>query len=279
MSLKDTKFNNNPSLNNCIAGVIAGMRNSGKTRLLLRLLLQEWEDEVTGETKRWLEYNRLYIFSPSIYQADYQLLIKGLKARLPTDAVLTLILNRNDLDEELTPDDAVKAMVEYYEQKEPDDSWKSNIEVFPYKDSNAIPSPQEVDRNYKNLFIFDDCYAEKKQSPISEYYIRGRHSNIQCFYIAQNYIKLERQTVRANANLLILFKQPMRDRQSIYSDLVSIDEDVLKPTCDFQTFKKFSNKVWDKQYEFMLIDKSEQFEPDNRYRKGFDTSYSKVMNN
>ena len=57
----------------------------------------------------------------------------------------------------------------------------------------------------------------------------------------------------------------MKDRHTIFSDLVSIDEDVLTPKCDFTNFKIICNKVWNKKYEFMIIDKSDQFEHNERY--------------
>ena len=48
--------------------------------------------------------------------------------------------------------------------------------------------------------IFDDLLLER-QNKCECYYIRGRHSNVDCFYLSQNYFKLPRQTIRENASL------------------------------------------------------------------------------
>ena len=34
---------------------------------------------------------------------------------------------------------------------------------------------------------------------------RGRHSNVECFYLAQNYFKHPRETIRENTNFICLF--------------------------------------------------------------------------
>ena len=71
-----------------------------------------------------------------------------------------------------------------------------------YNDCNLIPDPATLNEEYKNLMIFDDCMLEK-QNKTQSYYTRGRHSNCDCFYISQNYFKLDRQTVRENSNFII----------------------------------------------------------------------------
>ena len=62
-----------------------------------------------------------------------------------------------------------------------------NIQCF--SESECVPDPNEIDPNLKTLIIFDDIMLEK-QNKIEDYYTRGRHNNIDCFYISQNYIKL-----------------------------------------------------------------------------------------
>ena len=69
--------------------------------------------------------------------------------------------------------------------------------------------------------VFDDLLLEK-QNKCESYYVRGRHSNVDCFYLAQNYFKLPRQTIRENANLICLFPQDLKNINHIYSDHVGI---------------------------------------------------------
>ena len=48
--------------------------------------------------------------------------------------------------------------------------------------------------------FFDDLLLEKKKNKCECYYICGRHSNVDCFYLSQSYFTLPRQTIRENAN-------------------------------------------------------------------------------
>src|SRR6218665_1672565 len=64
---------------------------------------------------------------------------------------------------------------------------KSDINCQFYATSEHVPDPRDLSRDKKNLMIFDDLQLEK-QNKCESYYIRGRHSNVDCFYLAQNYL-------------------------------------------------------------------------------------------
>ena len=263
--------NNTEYLPESIRGLLIGNSNCGKTNLLFKLLLEDW-----------IDYDHLYIFSKSLYQKSYELLIYGMKQKLHPYQIELLFNESKNCPQEIqnNPKKLVDNFVKEMEATYPDGSWKSGIEVYALSDPNLIPNPEHINPKHKNLFIFDDCYLEdrKCQTRIQNFYSRGRHSNLQCFYISQDYHHLDRQTIRVNANFLILFKLPKKDLTHIYDDIVSFDEDSLKPNCDYQTFLEFAKRVWDKKYEFMVIDKlNENY--DQRYRKGFSTLYSQVMEN
>ena len=74
---------------------------------------------------------------------------------------------------------------------------------------NMFPDPRELSSEKKNLMIFDDLLLEK-QNTCESYYVRGRNSNVDCFYLAQHYFKLPRQTIRENANFICLFPKTWR---------------------------------------------------------------------
>ena len=86
--------------------------------------------------------------------------------------------------------------------------------------------------------IFDDLLLEK-QNKCECYHIRGRHSNVDCFYLSQNYFKLPRQTIRENANFICLFPQDLKNINHIYNDHVG--DDMTK-----EEFRKFCKKCWGK---------------------------------
>ena len=86
----------------------------------------------------------------------------------------------------------------------------------------------------------------EKQSTCESYYVSGRHSNVDCFYLAQNYCKLLRQTIRENANFICLFPQDLKNLNHILEDRVGSD----------MTRKEFTQlcKIdWEKQHGFVFM--------------------------
>ena len=90
--------------------------------------------------------------------------------------------------------------------------------------------------------VFDDLLLEK-QNACESYYVRGRHSNVDCFYLAQNYFKLPRQTIRENANFICLFPQDLKNLNHIFGDHVG--SDMTK-----EEFRQLCKKTWEKQHGF-----------------------------
>jgi hypothetical protein len=86
----------------------------------------------------------------------------------------------------------------------------ADIQCKFYESSTDVPDPKDLDKTKKNLTIFDDLQLERL-STCKKYYIRGRHSNVDCFYLAQNYFRLPRQTIRENANFICLFPQDLKN--------------------------------------------------------------------
>ena len=70
--------------------------------------------------------------------------------------------------------------------------------------------------------VFDDLLLEK-QNTCESYYVRGRHSNVDCFYLAQNYFNLPRQITRENANFICQFPQDLKNLNHIFDDHVGSD--------------------------------------------------------
>jgi hypothetical protein len=141
---------------------------------------------------------------------------------------------------------------------------KSSIDCKFYKTSEDVPDPRELSSDKKNLMIFDDLQLEK-QNKCETYYIRGRHSNVDCFYLAQNYFKLPRQTIRENANFICLFPQDLKNLNHIYNDHVSTD-------MSKEEFRKLCKTVWERTHGFLVIDLTSK-KNDGKYRFGFDVFY------
>ena len=113
--------------------------------------------------------------------------------------------------------------------------------------------------------ILDD-FLLKRQNKCDAYYTRGRHSIVDCFYLAQNYFKLSpRQTIRENTNFICLFQQDLKDINHIYNDHVSSD-------MDKEEFRTFCKTAWGKPYGFAVIDLSSK-KDGGMYRVGLNTFY------
>ena len=60
---------------------------------------------------------------------------------------------------------------------------KSDVECNFYQSTEDFPDPRELSSEKKNLMVFDDPLLEK-QITYESYYVSGRHSNVDCFYLA-----------------------------------------------------------------------------------------------
>ena len=96
-----------------------------------------------------------------------------------------------------------------------------------YDDCNAIPDPSDLDPSQKNLLLLDACFLGK-QNKAEAYYTRGRHNNCDTIYIAQNYFRLPRHTLRENSNFIILFPQDTKNLTHIHADHSAGDISLLE---------------------------------------------------
>ena len=114
------------------------------------------------------------------------------------------------------------------------------------KDIKDLPSPDKLPKDLKKLMIFDDVRA--KEPIINEYFCRGRHNNCNMIYLNQNLFSLDRQSVRENCNLFILFEQRGKALISIYQDFFNNVE------LSYNDFANICNKVWKEPYNYIVID-------------------------
>ena len=258
MEVKDFSWNesvgkrfNHLLLPNSIRGLIIGKSGCGKTTLLLNLLIRPG----------WLDYNKLSVFGKSLFQPEYRILKKVFETNLPKEHIMRLFEFRNEVMKLNKLNVSPSYIIEEWSKDIKD---KSDIECNFYESVEDVPDPRDLNPENKNLMIFDDLLLEK-QNKCESYYIRGRHSNVDCFYLSQNYFKLPRQTIRENSNFICLFRQDLKNINHIYNDHVS--QDMSK-----EDLRKLCKTVWEKPFGFVVIDLTSK-KDNGKYRDGFDGFY------
>ena len=177
MEVKDFSWNesvgkrfNHLLLPNSIRGLIIGKSGCGKTTLLLNLLIRPG----------WLDYNKLSVFGKSLFQPEYRILKKVFETNLPKEHIMRLFEFRNEVMKLNKLNVSPSYIIEEWSKDIKD---KSDIECNFYESTEDVPDPRDLNPENKNLMIFDDLLLEK-QNKCESYYIRGRHSNVDCFYLS-----------------------------------------------------------------------------------------------
>ena len=118
-----------------------------------------------------------------MFQPEYHILKKAFEEKLPKEVIIRLFENQNEIT------DLGISNISVVEEMAKDIRDKSDVVCNFYQSSEDVSDPRELSSEKKNLMFFDDLLLEK-QNTCESYYVRGRHSNVDCFYLAQNYFKL-----------------------------------------------------------------------------------------
>ena len=237
-----------PLLPQVIRGLIIGKCGCGKTTLVINFLLRPG----------WLDYNNINIFSKSLFQPEYRILKKAFKETLSNEVIIGLFENQNEIkDLGISPISFVEEMAKEIRDK-------SDVECNFYQSVEDVPEPRELSSEKNNLMVFDDLLFEK-QKHLRIVIFRGRHSNVDCFHLAQKYFKLPRQTIRMNANFICMFPQDFKNLNHIFDDQVGSDLTV-------EEYRQLYKTTWKKQHRFVIIDLSSK-QHNGKYRSGIDEFY------
>jgi hypothetical protein len=137
---------------------------------------------------------------------------------------------------------------EYYENLEKFIKYKTNqrVKIAYFFDADTeILNPSELDRNKNHVMIFDDVMLTD-QTLIKDYFCRGRHNNVNVFYLCQSLHKIAKHCIRDNANTFILFKQDDKTLKYFYEMHISGD-------MNFAEFKQFCDGAWSIKHGFVVI--------------------------
>ena len=183
-------------------------------------------------TKGLLHYDDVYIYGPSLHQPIYSDLRK------------------------------------YYENLEKVfyKLSKRNVRIGHFYDSDEdIVDPSMLNPDKSHIMIFDDVMLAN-QSKIKDYFCRGRHNNVNVFYLVQSLHKIAKHCIRENCNIFILFRQDDKTMKYFH-------EAYLEGDMGFDEFKSFYDKVWSKENSFIVINLWDKAEF-GRYWANYNEIYS-----
>ena len=161
--------------NHPVRCIITGPSECGKSVFLTNLLLNIVN-----------EYDKIYIYSPSLHQDFYQILIKCFGNYIPIH-IIPNILNEEDID--IVIEDIVNIK----------DFVISNTEIETYESIEELKYPQEYEDG--GIFKLDVLKEKEMNGPrVQAMFKRSRHNNLSIFIISRDYYELPKQTIRANGN-------------------------------------------------------------------------------
>ena len=222
--------------NHPVRCIITGPSECGKSVFLTNLILNIIN-----------EYDRIYIYSPSLHQDLYQELITCFSKYIPHH-IIPNILNEADID----------VVIEEIVNNQ--DFEKSNTEIETYESIEELEYPQEhVDGG---IIILDDLNEKEMNDPrVQAMFKRSRHYNLSIFLISQDYYELPKKTIRTNGNIYHIFKpNNFSDVRNIYQDKASLD-------MTLNEFKYLTSTCWNKNYQPLTIDETKN-KYKGRYRLG-----------
>ena len=204
--------------------IITGPSACGKSYFLTNLILNIIN-----------EYDKIYIYSPSLHQNLYQKLIKCFSNYIPIH-IISNILNEEDID---------IVIEEVINNK---DFEKSNTEIETFDKIEELRFPQEYENN--SIIILDDLNQKEMDDPrIQAMFKRSRHNNLSIFIISQDYYELSKKTIRCNnGNIFHIFKaNNFLDVRNLYQDKASMD-------MTLKEFKYLTSICWSQKYQPLTID-------------------------
>ena len=131
-----------------------------------------------------------------------------------------------------------------------------------YRTSTEI---KQINKYKGSVVIFDDNLGARNSSQIDECFTRGRHEALDVYFISRSYFSSP--SIRKNSDKLILFKQTLRDVQSMYYDIGAYD-------MKYDEFKKMCHKAWSERLNYLCIDMTKNKDDGkNRIFKESKTTY------
>jgi energy-coupling factor transporter ATP-binding protein EcfA2 len=239
VSLNKVKYNNHSIIPSSYRMVICGRTGSGKTTLLLKLILL-----------KKLDYEEIFIFCPTTFQIEYQIIINAFNKGLSAEHIVNLFNYQKEIDKDCDGkpnfDLTINRISEELTEKERS---KIKINVLDH-----IPNPEEIYKpNKKIILILDDVIAEGDEikSAIGKIFTTSRPYGFNVILLTQSFMKCDKQFIREQANVWMIFKESATVLKNIREQKTEIDFPVKKD------FFEFANNAWTKTIDGKERDKND----------------------
>ena len=127
------------------------------------------------------EYDKIYIYSPSLHQDLYQKLIRCFSNYIPIHIIPNIL---NDVDIDIVIEDIVSKK----------DFEKSNTQTETFDNIEDLKFSQEYENN--SIIILDDLNQKEMDDPrVQTMFKRSRPNNLSIFLICQDYYELSKKTI------------------------------------------------------------------------------------
>ena len=103
-------------------------------------------------------------------------------------------------------------------------------------------------QDFQNCCVVFDDMLDSNQKLIDPFFTRGRHNDLDVYYLSQSYFDLPKRTIRNNSNIIILFQQTLKDVEHIYRDIAGFD-------MSNDEFKSLCREAWRDNYNYLLINR------------------------
>ena len=97
------------------------------------------------------------------------------------------------------------------------------------------------------VVVFDDMF-DSNQKLLDPFFTRGRHNDLDVYYLAQSYFDLPKRSIRNNSNTIILFQQTLKDVENIYRDIEGFD-------MSYNEFKALCREAWNRKLSYLMINR------------------------
>ena len=135
-----------------------------------------------------------------------------------------------------------------FQKQEPIFIITKSINQYPKIKAQTSDEIQPLNEYENSVVVFDDMLLSKQESNIDLFFTRGRHNNIDIYYISQSYFHLPKNTIRNNSNKIILFKQTLRDIILLFHDIAGLD-------MNLEEWKQLCRKAWERDYDYIQMDR------------------------